>query len=349
MTISERPGVYTSYSVSGTRYSSAPSAVAGVAAGASSGTAGRIYTITSYENAADIFGAESDITALIKTLFLNSVNEIKAVPILEGTESEYSSAFKSLCGEEDVKAIICGSDDTDNIKALKTAILTSDKRNAHKIAFAEADCGTAAEYAAAAKELNCERMVLVAPKALDQDGERAVCGTLSAAVCGALLSTADPALPLNGAALYGLGGLTAKFTDGDINTLVRGGVTPCEHLGGTTSVVRGITTKTLNGDTPDRTWQEITTVMIVDNVIPDVRDALKNSFTRAKNTAQTRGAIRTKTIIELEKKVAAEIIESYGNVSAAADESDPTVCNVTFDFTVTHGLNQIRLAAFITV
>lgn len=140
MTISERPGVYTSYSVSGTRYSSAPSAVAGVAAGASSGTAGRIYTITSYENAADIFGAESDITALIKTLFLNSVTEIKAVPILEGTESEYSSAFKSLCGEEDVKAIICGSDDTDNIKALKAAILTSDKRNAHKIAFAEADC-----------------------------------------------------------------------------------------------------------------------------------------------------------------------------------------------------------------
>ena len=54
-------------------------------------------------------------------------------------------------------------------------------------------------------------------------------------------------------------------------------------------------------------------------------------------------------IVELEKKVAAEIIDSYGQVTAAASADDPTVCEVEFSFAVAHGLNQIYLTAHITV
>ena len=54
-------------------------------------------------------------------------------------------------------------------------------------------------------------------------------------------------------------------------------------------------------------------------------------------------------ILELEGKVAAEIISGYGEVTAQALESDPTVCLVTFSFTVAQGLNQIWLSAQITV
>ena len=53
--------------------------------------------------------------------------------------------------------------------------------------------------------------------------------------------------------------------------------------------------------------------------------------------------------MELEKKLAAEIIDGYGEVSAAADDEDPSVCRVTFSFAVAHGLNQIYLTAHITV
>ena len=49
------------------------------------------------------------------------------------------------------------------------------------------------------------------------------------------------------------------------------------------------------------------------------------------------------------KKVAAEIIDSYGEVTAAADPDDPTVCLVEFSFAVAHGLNQIYLTVHITV
>lgn len=349
MTTNERPGVYTTYTVSGTRYSGNSRGAAGIAAPALIGEAGKMYTITSYEKAVETFGKDSAMTKLIAVLMKNGVYEIKAVPVLEETAENYTAAFKRICAEENIKGVVCGTAFAGAAATLKNEILTADTKAGHKIAFFEADCDDADGYAAAAEAINCERMVMAAPAALDESGEKAVFGTLAAAVCGAVLKEIDPALPINGAVLYGVGGVDKKFTDGDINVLVRGGVTPVEVSGGNTCVVRGITTRSKTGETADKTWRELTTVLIVDDVIPTIRDAVKNSFTRVKNTTRTRSAIRTRVIIELEKKVNAEVIESYNNVTVAADEADPTVCNIAFDFTVVHGINKICLTAYITV
>ena len=126
-------------------------------------------------------------------------------------------------------------------------------------------------------------------------------------------------------------------------------MTPLESTAGTVSPVRGITTRTTTGGAADTTWRELTTILVVDDVIPSIRAALGAKFARAKNTAQTRGAVRSQVILELEGKVAAEIISGYGEVTAQALESDPTVCLVTFSFSVAQGLNQIWLSAQITV
>ena len=101
--------------------------------------------------------------------------------------------------------------------------------------------------------------------------------------------------------------------------------------------------------TVPKKWRELTTILIADDVIPTVRSALRSKFARAKNTAQGRGAIRAQTIVELEKKKDAQIIESYGEVTVTASADDPTVCLVEFSFGVAHGLNQIHLAVHLTV
>ncbi len=346
--VNERPGVYSSYTVTESRYSQSAVSAAAVAAQASSGEVGKEYTITSIETAKTTFGEDTNIVKLIDILFANGISEVKAVPVLEASAENYGAAFDILAQDEDVKAIVCDSTDADVHAQLKEAILSADMRAEHKIGIVEST-GEVAAIISAAEALNCERMVMVAPSALDTNGEEATAGTLASAVCGALLCENDPAVPLNGAVLHSVGGVTAKYNDGDINLLVRGGVTPCEYSGGNTCAIRGITTRSKNGEVADKTWREITTTMIVDDVILTVKNALHNNFSRVKNTAQTRGAIRTRVIIELEKKVASEIIESYGNVSVNADEDDPTVCNVSFDFTVVHGINQICLTAYITV
>ena len=110
-----------------------------------------------------------------------------------------------------------------------------------------------------------------------------------------------------------------------------------------------MTTRTTTGTAKDSTWRELTTILVVDEVIPGLRSALRSKFSRAKNTEQTRGAIRSQTVLELEKRVRREIIDSYEDVTVSALEDDPTVCLVEFAFTVAHGLNQVWLSAHITV
>lgn len=148
---------------------------------------------------------------------------------------------------------------------------------------------------------------------------------------------------------FGINAFLDCYSDNDIDLLVRGGVTPLESVSGVISPVRGITTRTTTGGAADATWRELTTILVVDDIIPTVRAALRSKFSRAKNNARSRGAIRSQVIVELEKKVAAEIIDSYGEVAVTADAEDPTVCLVEFSFAVAHGLNQIYLTVHITV
>lgn len=204
--------------------------------------------------------------------------------------------------------------------------------------------GNAEALISAAAALMSERMALVAP--VEQEG---TAGAVAAALAGCAAGTGDPALPFNGAALLGLESLNGNFTDTEINSLVQGGVTAVETVGGEISVVRAVTTRTATAGAADATWRELNTILIVDDVITTVRNSLRSRFTRVRNNAQTRGAIRTQVVIELENKLSAQIIESYGTVTAAAEAADPTVCGVDFEFTVAHGLNRINLVAHVTV
>ena len=173
--------------------------------------------------------------------------------------------------------------------------------------------------------------------------------TEAAAVAAVIAGNTDPSVPINGAELTLFGAAGKRLSDNEIDQLVRGGVTPIETVGGVSSPVRGITTKTSSGGAADTTWRELTTILIVDEVIPTIRSALRTRFARSKNTAQSRGAIRSQVVLELEEMKSREIVDSYGEVLVSALKSDPTVCLVEFGFTVAHGLNRIYLTAHITV
>lgn len=190
-----------------------------------------------------------------------------------------------------------------------------------------------------AGKLNSERMVLTAPGDV----------RMAAAAAAVIAGESDPSVPVNGAVLAGFSGLSASYDDTQVDTLVTGGVTPLECVSGEVSIVRGITTRTTTGGAADKTWRELTTVRIVDDVIPALRASLRARFVRSKNTAQVRAAIRSQVMVELENKRAQEIIDSFGEVSVKASEDDPTVCLVEFSFAVAHGLNRIYLSAHITV
>ena len=235
-------------------------------------------------------------------------------------------------------------------QSLRDKVLEASASRRERIAVAAGAKGeTVSALVERAAALNSERMVLVAPGSIDAEGTGLDGLEVAAAVAGAIAAQRDPAIPLGGAVLQGLKGLAASYHDNELDMLILGGVTPVEMLGGEAVVVRGVTTRTTTGGEADATWRDLSTILVIDTVIPALRSSLRSKFRRAKNTARGRGAIRAQVVLELENFMAREIITAYDNVAVTADEEDPTRAIVDISFTVAHGLNQLWLSAHITV
>lgn len=348
--IHERPGVYSSYDASVAVGSGNAGKGIAIAAYAKKGTEDGVKRLTSYASCVAAFGDGCAMTEMLRLAYLNGAAEVIAAAVPESADAEqYKAAFDLLETEEGIGVMLCDSEDAAVWSLLQESVERAALARRERIAVVGVSGKTVGELTACAKALNSERMVLVGGEGLNVNGDR-VGGAVTSAAVGALIAaTNDPALPLNGARLQGLYGVADLYSDGEIDLLVRGGVTPIEAIAGEVSVVRGITTRTQTSDAPDTTWRELTTILIVDDVIGTLRSVLRSKFVRAKNTTQTRSAIRSQVIVELESKRRAQIIDDFGDVSVQPSEEDATVCEVEFSFSVVGGLNRIYLTAHITV
>ena len=348
--IHERPGVYSSYDASAAVRGGRAARTVGVAAKSASGTANAAVRLTSYEMGLSAFGEDAEgtpgMSAILKLLFLGGASTVVAVKV---DEDDYAAAFRVLQTVENLQVIVCDSGELTVQQALRVSLESASAARRERIAVVGMSDASTADLTERAKALNSERMVLVGPDGLDGAGKPESGVFAAAAVAAAVAMTRDPAIPLNGTPLNGLTGVSVDYTDSEIDVLVRGGVTPLEAVGGVVSPGRGITTRTTTGGADDTTWRELTTILIADDVVPAIRQSLRSRFSQTKNTVQTRGAIRSQTIVELENKLRAEIIDSYSDVAVSASEEDPTICLVEFSFAVAHGLNQIYLTAHITI
>ena len=350
VSVHQRPGVYSSYDASAVVSGRGSGRVVGLAGISTQAQAGVVQTITSYDRAVAVFGSsgDEDMAELIRLALKNGAAAVAAVAVAD--ESGYEAAFAQLAGVENIALVICDSTDLAVQKLLRDSVIEASELRRERLCVAAGARDEDVEgLIARAGELNHERVVLVAPGAVDGEGAALSGLTLAAAVAGAIAGESDPAVPLGGAELLGLAGLSARLEDREVDRLILGGVTPVESLGGVVSVVRGVTTRTTSGGTADPSWRDLSAIRVVDDVIPGLRAALRTKFRRAKNTAQSRGAIRSQVVLELENKLAREIITGYEDVAVAADPEDPTRCLVDFSFAVAHGLNQIWLTAHITV
>lgn len=348
ITTHERPGVYSSYDAS--------AAVSGAVGRKNVGLAAQIaqpaqtvWTISRYEQAVAAFGAGST-AELVRLLLVNGAAQVYVYPVEGEGKTAYQAAFDTMAAQEELAVLVCDSTLVEVQQALRDSVNLASAAQRERIAVVAGGVGeTVSELVERAQAINSERMVLIAPGCVDKQGDEAGGVQVAAAVAGAIAGQTDPAVPLGGAVLTGLYGLDGRYADSELDVLIRGGVTPLEELSGTVSVVRGVTTRTTTDGTADTTWRDLNSILVVDDVIPTIRNALKTRFRRAKNTAQTRGAIRSQVVLELENKLTREIITGYEGVSVQQDSEEPTRCLVDFSFTVTHGINQIWLSAHITI
>ena len=294
-TIHERPGVYSSYDASSVVSASAAAKTIGAAAVATKGTANKVELITSYEEGKSVFGEDASgvygMSTLLKFLFANGAGAVKAVAVGkdESEEKDYASAFAALSDEEDVGVMVCDSAAQSVHLLLKTAAEDASAARRERIAVIGGSEETVAQMVNRAKAVNSERVVLVGPDIASDDGGTMSAVFAAAAVAAVIAGNTDPSVPINGAELTLFGAAGKRLSDNEIDQLVRGGVTPIETVGGVSSPVRGITTKTSSGGAVDTTWRELTTILIVDEVIPTIRSALRTRFARSKTPRRAAG------------------------------------------------------------
>ncbi len=348
VTVHQRPGIYSTYDASSVVSGSGGGKLVGLAAVNTQAPSLQAQTITSYEKAAAAFGAGGEMAELIRLALKNGASGVVAVPAAD--ETDYEAAFGVLAAVENLAVIICDSADVGVQKAMRNSVISASMARRERIAVAAGGANeSVSELTARAKALNHERVVLAAPGALNSSGAAASAVPVAAAMAGAIAAERDPAVPLGGAVLTGLSGLSARYEDNELDLLITGGVTPVESVGGAVSVVRGVTTRTASDGGGDATWRDLCSIRVADDVISGLRDALYSKFRRSKNTERSRGAIRAQVVLELENKLSKEIIAGYENVTVEADPEDAARCLVEFSFAAAHGLNQIWLTAHLTV
>ena len=340
MSLSLRPGIYSSYEIRSSVIGSGRAALIGLAAAVTVQSA-EAAEIQSLSEAAARFGADSSMAKLTRVLLLNGASKIFAVPVTDG---DYASAFERLMAEPGVAFMICDSRQLSVFGAMISAMEDAGEASKYRLGIVEMG-GTAVQLTSAATAINNERLVICG----NCEPAGGAAGSVAAAVAAAAASCTDPAIPLNGVQLKGLSGLAYSFSDEDTEELISMGVTPVETAAGETCIVRAVTTRTMTDGQADASLRELNTMLVIDDVIPAVRSSLKEHFSRCRNNASSRAAIRTQVIVVLEEKLRRGTIESYGDVTVRADESDPTVCLVSFGFAVAHGLSSICLEVCITV
>lgn len=238
--------------------------------------------------------------------------------VAETISTAYDSALDAILMDgKDTYVIVVDKTDAAVFTKLKTHLDLAEAENM----FGYAVIGTVAgasnsTLTTLADSINHKRMYLAGPSVLNDSGV-AISGIYAAAGLAAVISskTADPALPCNGIEILGFGGSERMLLKADKEALVAGGVTPLyQSPAGNPTVYRLVSTytKDTQGDA-DGTWQELTTVMIADNVLTAVRNRILANYKRTKNATRVLDSIRTDVIdvLRIKNDPLVEIIENF--------------------------------------
>lgn len=388
MMTTERPGVYSSYTTTKVTGSGSGKKSVGIVARNDLAEPLTVEMISSVEEGQALYGVGSTMAELIEIALVNGALSASCVAVAEsvvevpvelasisdtedylaesgeegldqdgleeeldwGTVTEtvvdYEAGFALLEVEENLSMILCDSTDLEVHQQLMASVLRASSARKERIGIVACAAGdsvsTCCDHANA---LNNARMVLVAGK---YTGETTGVG-YAAGVAGFLAQESDPALPLNGVNLQSVTAMDSNYSDSEVDVLLGAGVLALEQSSAVVSVIRGVTTSTLTDGVKDTTWRDLTTIMVVDEVIPSLRTLLKQKFSRSKNTEMTRGSIRSQVLMELERKLSAEIITEYGDISVEVSTEDAGIAVVSFSFAVAYGLNQIWLTANVQI
>lgn len=342
----QRPGVYSDYQTSGILYSKKSGKSIAIVAKSSTET-NKIYTIQKLSDAQTIFGKDSIMYSLCKTIFENGASNILAISAGNSDEN-YASAFKILEETDGINVVICDSTNVSIQQLLMQSIVNASLNKKERIGVIAA-AKNQSELADWASSFNNERILLVAQNPIGTDGSTLSGCILAAAVAAIISQYTDPSQSFNGVGFEGISKLNKALTEDEVDDYINNGIIPFEVVAGRVEIIRAVTSKTTTDNVPDKTFKEVNTILIIDEVIKSIREMLSKNISVAKNNVTTRSAISSQVTVKLQEFLDANIIDAYAVPNVYQSSDDSTICIVEIDFTVAQGINQIHITANINV
>lgn len=353
-----RPGVYSQYELSSVLHMGSRDKAVAIVGIAASGTPKQAVKISRMADVVAAFGTDTgnaSLCTMAQMLLANGCANIVAVPAAVGSSavaqaSDYTAALAVLDSMDAIGVIVSDNSSLEYLNVLKQYVVNASDNKRECIGFAGFAAGTTVDnMIAAASALNCERMVLVAGNPVDTDGTVQHGRLLACALAAQCALLDDPARMLSGSAAEGIAALNTRYSEEEIDDLIQGGVSPYELRAGKAQLIRAVTTRTKTQGVADSTLRELSTILVIDDVLVSLRDTLSASLSIARNNARSMNAIKTQAAIILERKKAAELIDSYSVPNVYADADDPTTLVVEVGFAICSGINQILVSANVLV
>jgi phage tail sheath gpL-like len=316
---------------------------------AGSGTDNKLVDVFSLSQAKSDF-TSGNIVSLLETCFNNRVKRVAAVKIANilstdtqvDIDAKYQAALDAILAEPQIDYVVLDTNVSSTVGIAKTHCENATAENRPRKAVSWGDATLAGNQ-------NNGRAWVVDSNLIDTEGVDVNGMHGAAAVASVISLETDPALPVHGLRLRGFGGLKTKKTVAEMDTLANGGVIPLEQVGGDVVIYRGVTSYTKDSSgAADTTYSDITTMEIIDTVVPGVQRYLQSKYKRSKNTDGVRDQIESdvKTVLlEYEGLEYIEDVEDSSNISATAVTGEPKKTRVDYNFNVVNPLEEIQIYA----
>lgn len=335
MSTVERPGVYIDYDASSVVSADSVKNAVAIAANLYSADSIKTFYSKSALAADELIANNTEILNMGNAAFSGGAGAVYILPA-GGTDAEdYAAALSRIAGLTGVGAVVTDSTERAVHTALADYLTEAVGKQSEMLGFGY--CTDADTALSAAAALNCERMTLICQG-----------GAMNAAALAGNVVAAEVSDPLYDIYLKGASNIGAALTEERINSLIAGGVTPLETVGGKIYSVRTVSTRTQTDGASDRSYLDLQTIRIVDYVLGSVRTTLSAMVGGARNNAKSRLAIATQTEILLQELSDGGIIGEYDSAAVSASGDDPSVCIVSLGFTVARGISKIYIAATVS-
>lgn len=341
MTKSMRPGIYTDYTVTPI-FSGNRGRAIGIIAKTTAACTG-VQAINSLSQAKRIFGEAGEqnvMMQMITAIYIHTSPMVYAVGVQQATQAEYESAIDILM-ESNAYIVTLDCKDISIYQYLQAKLGAKEEKIGIVTGILDKDS------IELANTLNSERICLAIPAVKLSNFTCDLSGVAMACLISMCEKTSTN---LNGQAIHEAMIATENFTQSETEEYLKNGICVFEQRGGIATLIRGMTTRTKNdSDDFDTTYRNIGVILVIDTVIPALRNILRTKLGFIQNNKTGLNSILSLVVCQLDEFVDQGILSSYQMPRIFLDSEDTSVCIVEVAFTVALGINSIYLTAHISV